>query len=908
MLPLLPFQQKILDKLLIEDALCVVARGLGLDRILTEFLRLCSTKNALVLLLNCTNEQELALQEALLELSSGEQTDYPQLKLVKAELTPANREKNNEGFIKAISDKPEGFVKDFAGVESSLKTLFLRSLHLWPRFQLDIKQDLSADISVIEIRQPMSQKMIESQQAILDCMIATVNEIKKLNKFVEYEDFEYSISTEFERKIRHELAPYWHRISSKSKQLISDLSTLRFLIQMLMDYDCVSFNTYLDSILNANVNMKQSVFSTTQESEWILTDSGNLVFNLARQRVFKPNTNVANPETENLLASLNLPFNISLVLEEQPKWEALSDIIDDIINQSKLKNKKSGKTKNTSEKPKILIMVNSEYTMHQISSYLSQKNRKIMFPVTYGSPSSKQKTKTSPISIGFYPFMINLLRNYFLFKKSVGLLKKSHSEQSSEDSNTIPTSNNSTKPFQSSKAPGTFVNKRRRVRGASLAASNPRSILLKTIDTVLELEDQSQNIANSVLVGSEQFDNASSESFSDLNATKETQVEYPAITFDENYGLIQPDKAVTIKVYSDSGDDNLLDSINPTHVILFNPDTSFIRRLEVHIAHNPNKNMEAYFMVYDNSIEEQKYLNAIRQEKEAFEKLIHTNSVMVIPIQPVFNKDLESEYRNNLLRKIAPLNFLGDQSLGFKDGDALLSDSKLRIIVDVREFRSALPFALYKSKPKSLSSGNYVEIVPRTLLIGDYILHDECCVERKSIPDFVQSLSSGRLYSQCQSMTNHYKHPLLLIEFESNLSFSFSNIRDFTSDFFLSDSISKLILLVLTFPKVRILWSTSPEMSSSYFLDLKSNHPEPDAERAVKMGTENTSLKSESQYNISALNLLQAFPGVDQHNVFKLMDRVKNISHLCTLSKKEIAKIIGTLNGELLYNFLHAHL
>jgi DNA excision repair protein ERCC-4 len=37
-------------------------------------------------------------------------------------------------------------------------------------------------------------------------------------------------------------------------------------------------------------------------------------------------------------------------------------------------------------------------------------------------------------------------------------------------------------------------------------------------------------------------------------------------------------------------------------------------------------------MVYDNSIEERKYLSTIRREREAFEKLIREKSNMAIPI------------------------------------------------------------------------------------------------------------------------------------------------------------------------------------------------------------------------------------------------------------------------------------
>lgn len=62
--------------------------------------------------------------------------------------------------------------------------------------------------------------------------------------------------------------------------------------------------------------------------------------------------------------------------------------------------------------------------------------------------------------------------------------------------------------------------------------------------------------------------------------------------------------------------------------------------------------------------------------------------------------------------------------------------SRRQVIVDMREFRSSLPGILY--------SGGF-EVIPVTLGIGDYIITPEMAVERKSIPDLMQSFNSGRL-------------------------------------------------------------------------------------------------------------------------------------------------------------------
>lgn len=55
----------------------------------------------------------------------------------------------------------------------------------------------------------------------------------------------------------------------------------------------------------------------------------------------------------------------------------------------------------------------------------------------------------------------------------------------------------------------------------------------------------------------------------------------------------------------------------------------------------------------------------------------------------------------------------------------------------MREFRSTLPSLLHAAR---------MLIVPATLTVGDYILTPDICVERKSLPDLVQSFNSGRLY------------------------------------------------------------------------------------------------------------------------------------------------------------------
>ena len=60
---------------------------------------------------------------------------------------------------------------------------------------------------------------------------------------------------------------------------------------------------------------------------------------------------------------------------------------------------------------------------------------------------------------------------------------------------------------------------------------------------------------------------------------------------------------------------------------MFEPSQDFVRRVEVYRSSNPGLGVRVYFMVYQTSCEEHKYLAGIRREKESFEKLIKERGV-----------------------------------------------------------------------------------------------------------------------------------------------------------------------------------------------------------------------------------------------------------------------------------------
>lgn len=216
----------------------------------------------------------------------------------------------------------------------------------------------------------------------------------------------------------------------------------------------------------------------------------------------------------------------------------------------------------------------------------------------------------------------------------------------------------------------------------------------------------------------------------------------------------------------------------------------------------------------------------------------------------------------------------------------------------MREFRSELPSLLHRRG---------LDIEPVTLEVGDYILTPDTCVERKSISDLIGSLQSGRLYTQCLSMTRYYKKPVLLIEFDPTKPFSLVARSEFRQEISSHDISSKLTLLTLHFPRLRILWCPSPHSTADLFLDLKQGHPEPDTAAAQAVTAESdTVAESADLYNPGPYDFLLKMPGVNTKNYRHLMKHADSLADLVQLSQEKLSEILGNVNNaKLLYEFLH---
>ncbi|CAI5759061.1 unnamed protein product [Candida verbasci] len=355
---------------------------------------------------------------------------------------------------------------------------------------------------------------------------------------------------------------------------------------------------------------------------------------------------------------------------------------------------------------------------------------------------------------------------------------------------------------------------------------------------------------------------------------------------------------IIIQAYDDRNDAPLLQELSPSHIIMYEANLSFIRRVEIYQAINHDNPAKTYIMYYGNSIEEQKHLQRIKKEKDSFTKLIKEKAKLGKHFETSEDNNKFHVHKNQINTRIAGgANFRTNQD-------------EMRIIVDVREFGSSLPNLLYRIG---------IKVVPCMITVGDYILSPRMCIERKSIPDLIQSFKSGRLYHQCEAMFRHYEIPILLIEFDENKSFA---LEPFSESKFLkaknSDNNdnrlkqnlqSKILSLLYSFPKLKIIWSASPYETAQILLELKSNQEEPDVGMALDKGVNKDLIVTEGGgppiINDDALDFIQTIPGINNLNCYQLIQKVNNIEQLVQLEKEEFMKILGDENGRKAYNFIN---
>ncbi|OBZ77924.1 hypothetical protein A0H81_01639 [Grifola frondosa] len=127
-----------------------------------------------------------------------------------------------------------------------------------------------------ELHQDMAESMAD---AIVQCMTTT-----SLNRNAQtpwrvlssyYGIATVLIVTSFDMIVRRVLDPVWHKVGLRTKQLVSNLATLRRLLSYLLTYDALAFHAYLKTLIASNT-YTDSGAARQHQSSLLLTHASNI--------------------------------------------------------------------------------------------------------------------------------------------------------------------------------------------------------------------------------------------------------------------------------------------------------------------------------------------------------------------------------------------------------------------------------------------------------------------------------------------------------------------------------------------------------------------------------------------------------------------------------------------------------
>ncbi|KAE8224536.1 hypothetical protein CF319_g2591 [Tilletia indica] len=156
------------------------------------------------------------------------------------------------------------------------------------------------------------------------------------------------------------------------------------------------------------------------------------------------------------------------------------------------------------------------------------------------------------------------------------------------------------------------------------------------------------------------------------------------IEFEAFFRMLNMEDLVVVRVYGGDEDDKALHELRPRFFIMYDAYLAFIRCVEVYRWSSPGVGVLVYFLMYQNSVEEQRYLSSLRREKDAFEKLIKEKASMALPLQA--DRKPVAGYTNEMLLPTINSRIAGGQRA---------TSERPQVVVDLREFRSSLPSMLY---------------------------------------------------------------------------------------------------------------------------------------------------------------------------------------------------------------------
>ncbi|MFA5763838.1 MAG: DEAD/DEAH box helicase [archaeon] len=211
--------------------------------------------------------------------------------------------------------------------------------------------------------------------------------------------------------------------------------------------------------------------------------------------------------------------------------------------------------------------------------------------------------------------------------------------------------------------------------------------------------------------------------------------------------------------------------------------------------------------------------------------------------------------------------------------------SEIIIYVDSREQSAAVTKALFDK----------CKVMMKQLNVGDYVLSNDVCVERKTVQDFLESMIDGRLFKQLIDLRENYPKPLLILEGNPKELFNSRNIPKYSI-------IGALTSIALDY-QIPIITTTDPIETAEYLLNIaKREQKGKHKEIKLRMGRKGLTLTEKQQFIVEGLPLVGPTLAQNMLRKFKTIQNIANateeellqVENLGKLKAQKIKEILDT--------------
>ncbi len=164
---------------------------------------------------------------------------------------------------------------------------------------------------------------------------------------------------------------------------------------------------------------------------------------------------------------------------------------------------------------------------------------------------------------------------------------------------------------------------------------------------------------------------------------------------------------------------------------------------------------------------------------------------------------------------------------------------------------------------------------PQNLSIGDFMISERVCIERKAHSDFISSIIDGRIFEQASLLRKNFEKPIMVIEGYSDREINENALK------------AAIASLLIDFDFSLVSTKDPADTSRLIYWIAKREQEEKKIDVGIKIGKKPKEIKELQEF------IICSFPGISKVLGRRLLEKFGSLEKVFNASELELAKVKG---------------